>query len=411
MNIVSSNRAILIVIFIIYLALAPTQLVESGIIRFFPTLVLMLIFICGLLCIGESKNARMGSIITCLCIYIIFCSFIHPYKEDGLLTTIIKSSYWCWIYFISFSMFSVKKIENNFFDNCVLFVSILLFISFNYNHISRSSIGLLVGDNSVFYPLMLLPWISCTNNTIKRWLMVLLVSVCAIIALKRSGIIILLVSISLLYYKDFLHGNLLQPMKLILGIVVILGGFVVYQSMSSSISDVSQRFKMLEDDGGNGRKEIYEDVINRYKTGNIIEILIGRGFNSVTGTDTTRALSAHNDFLEVLYDFGLIGFFFYLLIHLSLIKWIVSLFRARSQLAFPVLISYICFIVMSMVSHLILYPTYFGLLVSFWAFAECKNQELIYRSRFACLSTTYSVNSYLNRVRITSWRMDTIDAS
>ena len=103
------------------------------------------------------------------------------------------------------------------------------------------------------------------------------------------------------------------------------------------------------------------------------------GFDTVKGKDITMALSAHNDFLEVLYDFGAIGFIFYVLIHLSLIKWTLRLFRARSELAFPVLISYVCFIVMSMVSHLILYPTYFGLLTAFWAYAECKDNELQYQ--------------------------------
>ena len=91
-------------------------------------------------------------------------------------------------------------------------------------------------------------------------------------------------------------------------------------------------------------------------------------------------MSAHNDFLEVMYDFGLVGLLFYVLIHLSLIKWTIRLFRNGSPFAFPVLISYVCFFVMSMVSHLILYPTYFGLLTAFWAYAECKDRVLRYLS-------------------------------
>ena len=181
----------------------------------------------------------------------------------------------------------------------------------------------------------------------------------------------------ILYFRDFLYKNN-NLKQWILGIVVIISCILVYQNFSSSLSDVSQRFEMIEDDGGNGREMIYKDVIERYASSDIVSQLFGKGYNSVTGTDKTRALSAHNDFLEVLYDYGAIGFVFYLLIHLSLIKWAILLFRRKSPMAFPVLVSYVCFIVMSMVSHLIIYPTYFGLLTSFWAFAECKDRQISY---------------------------------
>ena len=138
----------------------------------------------------------------------------------------------------------------------------------------------------------------------KRWIMIVIVSLCAITALKRSGIIIMSISVILLYYSDFFRRKCLHPKSLFAAILVIAGIFTVYQYKAESIYDISKRFEMIKADGGNGRDMIYEDVINRYRSEDLIQQVIGKGFDSVKGKDTTIALSAHNDFLEVLYDFG-----------------------------------------------------------------------------------------------------------
>ena len=212
--------------------------------------------------------------------------------------------------------------------------------------------------------------------------MVVLVALCALTALKRSAIIILIGATALVFYSDFLfRKRLLQSKVVFTALLVIMGLFTIFQYKADSITNVSQRFDLIKDDGGSGRDIIYMDVYNRYVNGTVFNQILGRGFDSVSGSDKTMSLSAHNDFLEVLYDFGIIGFIFYLLIHLSLVKWILRLYRARNQLLFPVLVSYVCFIIMSMVSHLILYPTYFGLLIAFWAYAECKVHELCIQNK------------------------------
>lgn len=377
MNTAAKYSKIIIPLFIIYLTLAPTVFLESGLLRFFPTMTLMLTALLGVLSFRKGKKAKMGTTISLLCIYICIMSFVHSAYSEGILTTFLKSTYWCWIYFISYCIFTETRIKEQQIDNYLIIITLMFCLSFFYNHFTRNAFEILEGDNSVFYPLMFLPWIATSTSTTKRWIMLILVAICSIIALKRSGVIIISSVLVILYFRDFLYKNK-NLKQWILGIAVIISCILVYQFFSSSLLDVSQRFEMIEDDGGNGREMIYEDVIERYTSSDIVSQLFGKGYNSVTGTDKTRALSAHNDFLEVLYDFGAIGFVCYLLIHLSLITWTIRLFRRRSPISFPVLVSYVCFIVMSMVSHLILYPTYFGLLVSFWAYAECRDRQISY---------------------------------
>ncbi len=378
MKIVKGFRKFLILLFIIYLTLASTPIVEAGVMRFFPTLCLLIIAFCGFCSFATGETARMGKIVAFFAVYIAFCAVLYPSMEGSKLMTFLKSTYWCWVYFIAYTIFSYRGIDEEHFDNAIMMITILFALSFNYSHISRIVGFDLIGDNAVFYPLLMIPWITCVSNTAKRWIMVVIIALCAITALKRSGIIILSISVLLLYYNDFMYKKRLKAKTVIAAFLILIGVLVIYYSKSDSISDINQRFSMLEEDGGSGREDIYKDVINRYASANFVQQIFGQGFNSVRGEgeDTTMALSAHNDFLEVMYDFGLVGLFFYVLIHLSLIKWIICLFRSGSPLAFPVLISYVCFFVMSMVSHLILYPTYFGLLTAFWAYAECKDRKL-----------------------------------
>ena len=379
MNIINKYSKFLIATFIAYLALAPTPIVGSGLMRFFPMLSLLIVLFFGFCGVKTGRHARMGTLTSLFLVCIIFSALIHPSIGGSKIMTFVKSSYWCWVYLASYTLFASVSIEDNKRDTVIIMATVLFAISFNYTHISKVFDFDLVGDNAVFYPLLMMPWIASISNSTKRWIMVAIVALCAITALKRSGIIIITVTTILLYYGDFIHRKRLQPKTILIALLVIAGVFAVFYFKADSINNVSQRFYLLEDDGGNGRDKIYEDVINRYQNLDFTQQVFGMGFDTVKGKDITMALSAHNDFLEVLYDFGAIGFIFYVLIHLSLIKWTLRLFRDRSELAFPVLISYVCFIVMSMVSHLILYPTYFGLLTAFWAYAECKDNELQYQ--------------------------------
>ena len=376
MKLVTTFRKSLITLFIIYLALASTPIVQAGTMRFFPTLCLLVIAFCGICSFATGKKAQIGTIVASFSVYIVLCAVLHPSTDGGMLMTFLKSTYWCWVYFIAYTIFSYKNVDEKHLNNVILVATTLFALSFGYSHISRTAGFDPIGDNTVFYPLLMLPWIACVSNTAKRLITVAIVALCAITALKRSGRNIFFISVLLLYYNNFMYKKRLTARAIITTFCILIGALVIYHYKADFVSDIHQRFSMIEEDGGSGRENIYKDVIDRYVSGDLAQQVFGQGFDSVRGDDRTMSLSAHNDFLEVMYDFGLVGLFFYVLIHLSLIKWTIRLFRNGSQLAFPVLISYVCFFVMSMVSHLILYPTYFSLLTAFWAYAECKDRVL-----------------------------------
>ena len=372
------NKNIIIIFFVLYLLLSPTTLVSVGIMRFFPTLALILISIFGLISWSGSRSSRMNLIVTCFALFIVFNALVTESAYGNILITLIKSTYWIWLYFLSFVSFKNECPDSKKYQKSVALISLVMMSVFYISHrLHITEIGNENGDNVIFYSLMLIPWISLIHNIRLKWLIIVLLSLCVLLSLKRSSTIIMVCCVAIIYYSDFLHNKKLRVSTIFTGVLIALLFAGVLYFVSDKTAIVIQRFESIEDDGGSGRDEIYDDVYRRYISSTPDRQIIGHGFDAVRKDSSFFVpLSAHNDFLEVMYDFGIIGLLFYVLIHLSLIKWTIRLFRNGSPLAFPVLISYVCFFVMSMVSHLILYPTYFGLLTAFWAYAECKDREL-----------------------------------
>ena len=98
-----------------------------------------------------------------------------------------------------------------------------------------------------------------------------------------------------------------------------------------------------------------------------MSLIIGDGYygvvNIIGGT-------AHNDFLEVFFDFGIIGFIVYLNIYINLFKKYYYMRKSNYKYSSQYLVSIISFLVMSMFSHVIMIPTYMMFICLYWGLIE-----------------------------------------
>ena len=120
MKLVTTFRKSLITLFIIYLALASTPIVQAGTMRFFPTLCLLVIAFCGICSFATGKKAQIGTIVASFSVYIVLCAVLHPSTDGGMLMTFLKSTYWCWVYFIAYTIFSYKNVDEKHLNNVIL---------------------------------------------------------------------------------------------------------------------------------------------------------------------------------------------------------------------------------------------------------------------------------------------------
>ena len=137
---------------------------------------------------------------------------------------------------------------------------------------------------------------------------------------------------------------------------------IFVQENSLSIYD---RLGTIRDDEGSGRGEIYMYTWNMIQSSDFVSLLFGHGYNAVS-RDSIFELSAHTDLLEVLYDYGIVGFVLYILLVVRLVVFSNKIKLYLPQYFGAYVSSIALFIVISLFSHLIIFPTYFLFLCAFW---------------------------------------------
>lgn len=263
---------------------------------------------------------------------------------------------------------SIKDIVFYFFIISIL-CCILFFLVFdNFN--SGKSTGL-KQLNVVYFPLLTFPWVVLVRKTVWRYLAIGLIGLAVLFSLKRAAffaytlsLIIYIIVEYFLISKRYSFRNILVPCIIIF--FSITGFFIIDNILDGAFSN---RLVLMESDEGSGRTGIYEDVINVLKDEPIEALVIGNGHYSA---EKIIGITAHNDFLEVLFDYGIIGILLYLALHISLVMRVYSLIAKKSLYASAFSASYVLFFIMSMISHLIIYPSYFVFLAAFWGAVEGK---------------------------------------
>ena len=239
-------------------------------------------------------------------------------------------------------------------------------------------IDLLSTDSGSYAILYLIPFILCLKNKIMRGGFLLLSMITVLLSFKRGGAICLFSG--LFVYALFCtlwERNLLKKSKRFIQALLLLtlAVFVLLYINGSFDGFLFNRFAMIEERGGSGRDVIYVHVVEMIKGSSFFELLVGHGYNTVL-RDNYQGFSAHNDFLECIYDYGLITFFAYISLYINLIRLSISMLMRKSFFAPPLAASTVMFFANSLVSHIFLYEWFFAIFALFWGYVvACDEKE------------------------------------
>jgi len=220
-------------------------------------------------------------------------------------------------------------------------------------------------SNMIFFPLMTTPWIMSIKKSMLKNIFLFILFVAVLYSFKRSAIIAFVLILIPYFFSYFARGNHLFKGIIFVLLLLIVAGGIFYQVNKMSGDAIIGRFDSMEDDQGSGRIFIYLNVLDLQMSSTKRQWLWGHGHFAVK-KDSTWNLSAHNDFLEILYDYGIIVFSLYILFWLSIIRQLIRLGKNRSVFFLPYCSSMALFLIMSMVSHLVLYASNFIFMVCFW---------------------------------------------
>lgn len=226
-------------------------------------------------------------------------------------------------------------------------------------------------SNTIYYAFLELPLFLCVRKKKNQVLILILFSVLALLSMKRSCIFAVL-GIWTLYSCVLImksNGKRKATGIMIVLFLLLVGIFSFNQIDAMLGGQLSERMNKEETDVGRGRLAIYDVTWLMQQHSSVDEWILGHGHNGVWHNSPLE-ISAHNDLMEVLYDYGLIVFILYLCLWGYVMNKCLYLYRINSYFLVPYISSICIFIVLSLVSHLVLYTSYFNLLVIFWAGVE-----------------------------------------
>ena len=240
----------------------------------------------------------------------------------------------------------------------VMFAVIFLLLILQYVSIFREINFLEMAHLiSSYYLLYTLPLLLLIKPRLIKVAAIFIVIVVLFSSLKRSGILALAIS---LFFYIFISQYVRNKFKLsafigsLFAIVVLGTVFVVFATNDSGSENIMNRFENIDRDQGSGRLVVWEQTMSMIEGQEATTLLFGNGYNAVMH-DSTLQLSAHNDFLEVTYDFGIVGLLLYLAAFITLGFYVVKMIVNRSPYAPPMAMLFIIYFIQSMISHIIIY--------------------------------------------------------
>lgn len=281
-------------------------------------------YVVGLSFILFSKSSGQNALKTITALYalsVVFSCLVV--NTDGgffqALTDIIKNTEWVIIFALAYYV-GVKYNSLDFLSNFISYFLLPVIYVLYYFVLTRTFfVGEEQGFRDAIFPvLMLTPFVLLRKNKLKYVHIVISLAL-VLISAKRSAIIAIVLAYSIYFiinYSVFGRKQASKRLRLLIPMVLIVG-ILYYLSTRGLFGIGLERFRAINDDAGSGRNLIYGPLLNSFYQSSLWEQIFGHG------TGSTKAVVdklAHNDFLQVLYDYGLISLALFTVIYIGFIR-------------------------------------------------------------------------------------------
>lgn len=315
------------------------------------------------------KLSRLGRLFLIFSVYL----FLHNcyYSFGGIINAVnLFTSMTLWIYI--YLAFYTCSFYNNSLGNprTLLLLSVLFFLLLLVNYFAGVQIKDTYAYIESYFLITILPLAYLLESRKISNSILFLAVVASVLSGKRTGAIacmIVLVIYVISNHKS-IQARILAFLKLLA--LVVCGYFVLSTLLGTRFDLLVDRLMALSDDGGSGRDQVFALVLNDFYKSGFFQTVFGHGYNSVINSPSSLGYSAHNEFLETLYDYGLIGILLYISIFIVLWRNYRKLKDKKIKTAY--MMSILIFFINSMFSHQILYTTNIIMLCAFWGYCDAR---------------------------------------
>lgn len=228
---------------------------------------------------------------------------------------------------------------------------------------SINTMGFFASLNTGYYVLMAYPLVMMDRSRIKKIIASVLMVVIILLSMKRGGILCVALSFAI-YVLLATQTNIIKK-TVVVAISIGILYYIIPIVNEYSNGTLQARYEFTQNEGDEeGRASMYPTVWNAVWISDLPEIVFGHGHNAVVNKNIVQGLSAHNDYLEFLYDYGLVGLFLLLLYQKDLFYITRKAYKQKTNF-YPAIFAFTTIIVLSCVS--VVYALhYFLVAIPFW---------------------------------------------
>lgn len=272
--------------------------------------------------------------------------------------------------FVSFYFFSGNSVK----AEKIILAAYLLCLFIN----AYTIIGFLIyGRNraiasDIYYSLCLFPFaLQLIKNKRYKITVVFAQFFITFLSNKRTGFIAVCIGLILYFLIESIEGDKKNFLKIIIRLLLIVASVILLYYVSTYIDNkfgfgIYNRLNRLEDDRGSGRGVMYSVLWREIRTSNWFNILFGHGMT--TAGKVVGADYAHNDFLEVFYDYGFFAFICIVVYYISIIYYAIQMVIRKSPYAASFVFSVIIGLSLSLFSYFLIFYTFVTCIVAFWGY-------------------------------------------
>lgn len=239
--------------------------------------------------------------------------------------SLLKISYFLGTICIFYWVFKEENINGEKLFKFAFYGVIIITTFFMFRYYNKIQEKGMIAD--IYFALALFPFILSMTREKYKIIPIISLFIPLILTGKRAGIICFVLSVFLYYlYKSLKSESISWIFRniIIFLIVLIILFFILFYLQRYFNIDILSRMEKLSQDGGSGRDVRWEHVLNVYFQQSSYKQLFGVGKGNILNLVGGHA---HNDFLEILLENGIINFVFYILFWISWIKRIVVMKR------------------------------------------------------------------------------------
>jgi len=208
-----------------------------------------------------------------------------------------------------------------------------VFAAFHAIYVIREIYNVIPVVNVAYNVLVFLPWLSLMEGKRIRWWGFAVVCFVVLVSMKRGAIIVLplMLSAATLVEAIVRKKRLGQAaFKIILVMALLFAGLWIVNQWSGGF--LTHRFSLEQLTGGSARIrfEMYGVILDDLSQRSLLDLFLGLGSGSV---EHLLGMAAHNEWLEFLFNYGIIGVVFYVLLLLALVRRLLKLIRRSSRYA------------------------------------------------------------------------------